>query len=90
MCISSNRRIAVWISSSSSCADWDCQHNNEPFWSALRETDLPAVLRQLDFAPTSIFEAQIHADVEDEMPKVASEVEDYGRGGMWYACGAEA
>ncbi|MBU6377048.1 MAG: methyltransferase domain-containing protein [Gammaproteobacteria bacterium] len=70
--------------------DWDCQHNNEPFWSALHETDLPAVLRQLGFAPTSIFEAQIHADVEDEMPKVASEVEDYGRGGMWYACGADA
>jgi hypothetical protein len=36
-----------------------------------------------------VFETEIHAIVEDEMPKVAGEVEDYGRGGMWYAVGAE-
>jgi SAM-dependent methyltransferase len=70
--------------------DWDCHHNNEPFWSALHETRLPALLEGLGFPRESIFETAIHALVEDEMPKVATAVEDYGRGGMWYACGSEA
>lgn len=70
--------------------DWDCHYNNEPFWSALHETHLPTVLEEKGFAPSAIFETEIHAIVEDEMPKVAAEVEDFGRGGMWYACGADS
>lgn len=70
--------------------DWDCRNNNEPFWSALHETHLPSLLEQLGFPRERIFETEIHAIVEDEMPKVAAEVEDFGRGGMWYACGSEA
>jgi ubiquinone/menaquinone biosynthesis C-methylase UbiE len=70
--------------------DWDCHYNNEPFWSALHETRLPALLAEKGFAATAIFETEIHAVVEDEMPKVAAEVEDFGRGGLWYACGAAA
>lgn len=69
--------------------DWDCHHNNEPFWSALHDTHLPTLMRERGFDAERIFETEIHALVEDEMPKVAQEVEDYGRGGMWYACGAE-
>ena len=68
--------------------DWDCHNNNEPFWSALHDTHLPTLLAEKGFATESIFETEIHAIVEDEMPKVGSEVEDYGRGGMWYACGS--
>jgi len=70
--------------------DWDCHYNNEPFWSALHETHLPTLLADKGFAQADIFETLIHAVVEDEMPKVSAEVEDFGRGGMWYACGAAA
>jgi ubiquinone/menaquinone biosynthesis C-methylase UbiE len=70
--------------------DWDCQYNNEPFWSALHDTRLPELMTELGIATEKIFETEIHALVEDEMPKVSAEVEDYGRGGMWYACGYDA
>lgn len=70
--------------------DWDCHYNNEPFWSALHETRLPELMTELGVANEKIFETEIHALVEDEMPKVSAEVEDYGRGGMWYACGYDA
>lgn len=70
--------------------DWDCINNNEPFWSALHDTHLPNLMRELGFDASRLFETEIHALVEDEMPKVSSEVEDYGRGGLWYACGGEA
>ncbi len=69
--------------------DWDCYHNNEPFWTTLHDTRLAELLPQLGFAADTTFETEIHAIVDREMPKVASEVEDYGRGGMWYAVGSE-
>ena len=69
--------------------DWDCYHNNEPFWTTLHDTHLPTLLAELGFAGDRIFETEIHAIVEDEMPKVSHEVEDYGRGGKWYAVGSE-
>jgi ubiquinone/menaquinone biosynthesis C-methylase UbiE len=67
--------------------DWDCLYNNEPFWTALHETHLPSLLAESGCDPARIFETEIHAMVEDAMPKVGDEVEDYGRGGKWYACG---
>jgi ubiquinone/menaquinone biosynthesis C-methylase UbiE len=69
--------------------DWDCYHNNEPFWTTLHDTQLAKLLSETGFAAESIFETEIHAVVDDEMPKVAAEVEDYGRGGMWYAVGCQ-
>jgi len=69
--------------------DWDCYHNNEPFWTTLHDTDMRALMTELGFAGDSLFETSIHAVVEDEMPKVGEEVEDFGRGGMWYAFGSE-
>jgi ubiquinone/menaquinone biosynthesis C-methylase UbiE len=69
--------------------DWDCYHNNEPFWTTLHDTRLAELLPELGFAGDRIFETEIHAIVDREMPKVAVEVEDYGRGGMWYAVGSE-
>jgi ubiquinone/menaquinone biosynthesis C-methylase UbiE len=68
--------------------DWDCLYNNEPFWSAMHETHLPSLLAELGFNREDIFETEIHAMVEETMPKVGQEVEDYGRGGKWYACGS--
>jgi SAM-dependent methyltransferase len=50
---------------------------------------MPSLIRQVGFAADTVFETEIHAVVEDEMPKVAVEVEDYGRGGKWYAVGSE-
>ncbi|MFM8518007.1 MAG: class I SAM-dependent methyltransferase [Nevskiaceae bacterium] len=70
--------------------DWDGYYNNEPFWSALHETDLPRLLVEQGYSTEAVFETEIHALVEDEMPKVGSETEDFGRGGLWYACGARA
>ena len=70
--------------------DWDCHYNNEPFWSALHDTHLPTLLIEQGFTAEAVFETEIHALVEDEMPKVGSETEDFGRGGMWYAVGAMA
>jgi SAM-dependent methyltransferase len=68
--------------------DWDCVNNNEPFWTALHETHLPDLFAELGFDPATIFETEINARVDDDMPKVSEQVEDYGRGGKWYACGA--
>jgi SAM-dependent methyltransferase len=69
--------------------DWDCYYNNEPFWTTLHDTNLPELMRQIGFGGDRVFETEIHAVVEDEMPKVAAETEDFGRGGMWYAFGSE-
>lgn len=68
--------------------DWDCYHNNEPFWTTVHDMDLPALLQACGAREEECFETTIHAVVDDEMPKVASETEDFGRGGMWYAFGA--
>lgn len=69
--------------------DWDCYHNNEPFWTTVHDTHMPTVLSELGFAGDRVFETQINAVVEAEMPKVTGQVEDFGRGGMWYAFGSE-
>ncbi len=69
--------------------DWDCYNNNEPFWTTVHDTDMPQLLDELGFGGDRVFETQIDAIVEDEMPKVAGQVEDFGRGGMWYAFGSE-
>jgi SAM-dependent methyltransferase len=69
--------------------DWDCYYNNEPFWTTLHDTHLPTLLRQLGFGRDRLFETTIHAQVDDDMPRVAEAVEDFGRGGVWYAVGAE-
>ena len=45
--------------------------------------------RSIGFVRDTCFETSIHAVVEHGMPKVAEEVEDFGRGGMWYAFGSE-
>ncbi len=69
--------------------DWDCYHNNEPFWTTLHDLSMPALMAELGFPGDAVFETSIHAVVEDEMPKVGEEAEDFGRGGMWYAFGSE-
>lgn len=69
--------------------DWDCYNNNEPFWTTVHDTHMPTLLKELGFQGDRVFETEIHALVETAMPKVAEAVEDFGRGGMWYAFGSE-
>ncbi|HEU4530137.1 MAG TPA: class I SAM-dependent methyltransferase [Steroidobacteraceae bacterium] len=69
--------------------DWDCYYNNEPFWTTVHDLRMPDLLRKAGSAEAEVFETEIHAIVDDDLPKVAQEVEDFGRGGLWYACGAD-
>jgi len=69
--------------------DWDCYYNNEPFWTTVHDLHMPTLLQKCGSQADEIFETPIHAVVEDDLPKVAEEVEDFGRGGLWYACGAD-
>jgi SAM-dependent methyltransferase len=68
--------------------DWDCYHNNEPFWTTLHDTNLPALMREIGFARDRAFETEVDAIVDTAMPRVDAEPEDFGRGGMWYAFGS--
>ncbi|MCB1625669.1 MAG: class I SAM-dependent methyltransferase, partial [Pseudomonadales bacterium] len=69
--------------------DWDCYNNNEPFWTTVHDINMVEVMQQCGFAGDQMFEDEIHAVVDLQLPKVGEEVEDFGRGGMWYAFGAE-
>jgi ubiquinone/menaquinone biosynthesis C-methylase UbiE len=61
--------------------DWDGRYNNEPFWSALHELDLAALLERSGFERSSIFETRVGAGP-------TSAEEDFGRAPAWYAIGA--
>ncbi len=39
-------------------ADWDTDNNNEPFWRALHDMDLPAAAASAGFAPAQVFDTQ--------------------------------
>ncbi|HSN73027.1 MAG TPA: methyltransferase domain-containing protein [Steroidobacteraceae bacterium] len=64
--------------------DWDGRYNNEPFWSALHELDLPMLLEVAGFERESIFETRVVASEADPGQ------EDFGRAPAWYAVGARA
>lgn len=65
--------------------DWDGRYNNEPFWSALHETDLPALLVRAGFGAGNVFESRC---VAPSWRPGASVTEDFGRAPAWYAVGA--
>jgi SAM-dependent methyltransferase len=64
--------------------DWDGKYNNEPFWSALHETDLPGLLNSAGFSAENVFESRCVA----ANTAVESSHEDFGRAPAWYAVGA--
>jgi len=68
--------------------DWDGRYNNEPFWSGLHETNLPAELVASGFAPEEIFETQIIAPPVDGGAAAERKMEDFGRTPRWYVAGA--
>ncbi len=67
--------------------DWDGRYNNEPFWSALHESSLPALLREAGFAPQCVFESECAAPRAGAAGDVDGP-EDFGRAPQWYAAGA--
>lgn len=68
--------------------DWDGRYNNESFWSALHDTDLPAAMREAGFAAQHVYETEANA-VSVEPPPGVQLQEDYGRGGAWYVVAGE-
>lgn len=64
--------------------DWDGRYNNEPFWSALHETDLTDLLAKAGFAANQVFETRCVAPAWRE----DAGHEDFGRAPAWYAVGA--
>ena len=76
--------------------DWDGRFNNEPFWSALHETDLAALLAKSGFGSANVFETRCVAPAAGEsaldaagQPRAAAvKHEDFGRAPAWYAVGA--
>lgn len=70
--------------------DWDGRYNNEPFWSSLHESSLPALLQEAGFPAERIFESRCVAltarTVSGRDP--AQGAEDFGRAPQWYAAGA--
>lgn len=66
--------------------DWDGRYNNEPFWSALHETALPALLERAGFEPRAVFESSCEPPAR--AAAAATKQEDFGRAPRWYAVGA--
>jgi hypothetical protein len=65
--------------------DWDGRFNNEPFWSALHESDLPALLVKSGFGVGNVFESRCSALPPSQ---TAIKNEDFGRAPAWYVVGA--
>lgn len=63
--------------------DWDGRHNNEPYWTALHQTNLPQLLEEAGFEPGTTFETTCRAG-----SSTSAEQEDPGRAPVWYAVGA--
>ena len=68
--------------------DWDAYNNNEPFWSAMHETDLSALLGEIGFGPENVFQAALRAPSEDGTNTQEQAFEEHGRAPAWHAYGA--
>ncbi|MEP1421090.1 MAG: class I SAM-dependent methyltransferase [Erythrobacter sp.] len=71
--------------------DWDAFNNNEPFWSSMHAIDLNEIMIKAGFAPDSLFETHVKAEVDQSVfPTTATEgeTEDHGRAPAWHAFGA--
>ncbi|MBU6378775.1 MAG: methyltransferase domain-containing protein [Gammaproteobacteria bacterium] len=70
--------------------DWDGRYNNEPFWSALHESDLAALLAKAGFGAANVFETRCVAPPAADAGTRTEAVkhEDFGRAPAWYAVGA--
>lgn len=64
--------------------DWDSYNNNEPFWSAMHETDLIALLASVGFNATAVNVASLKGVSDYENGKGPTSVE-HGRAPDWHA-----
>lgn len=64
--------------------DWDSYNNNEPFWSAMHEIDLEALMVNLGFGEDAIVHAAMRASSVEHEPGVKP-AEDHGRAPAWHA-----
>lgn len=74
--------------------DWDTYNNNEPFWTAMHEIDLDALMVQSGFPVDAYFETTMQAKVDRRLFPApvgtdAGSQEDYGRSPRWTAFGAQ-
>lgn len=74
--------------------DWDTYNNNEPFWTAMHEVDLDALLVNSGFPRGAYFETTMQAKVDRRLFPAptgteAGSQEDYGRTPRWTAFGAQ-
>lgn len=65
--------------------DWDGRYNNEPFWSALHESDLRQMMTKAGFDAELVFETRCAAP---SWQTATPSEEDFGRAPAWYAVGA--
>lgn len=68
--------------------DWDAYNNNEPFWSAMHETDLAALLGEIGFGLENVFQAALKAPSESDVNPQEQAFEEHGRAPVWNAYGA--
>lgn len=64
--------------------DWDSYNNNEPFWSAMHETDLIALLSSVGFDAAAVNVASLKGISDYEDGKGPTSVE-HGRAPDWHA-----
>ena len=64
--------------------DWDSYNNNEPFWSAMHETDLIALLSDAGFEKENVTVASLRgvSDYEEGRGPTSTE---HGRAPDWHA-----
>lgn len=68
--------------------DWDAYNNNEPFWSAMHETDLLSLLTDIGFDGENVFTAKMEPPTPLETGAQAQKFEEHGRSPVWHAYGA--
>jgi ubiquinone/menaquinone biosynthesis C-methylase UbiE len=62
--------------------DWDTYNNNEPFWGAMHDIDLYALLARAGFSRDAVTTAYLQTSEQAARGEVA---EDYGRAPRWHA-----
>jgi ubiquinone/menaquinone biosynthesis C-methylase UbiE len=69
--------------------DWDALYNNEPFWSAMHDLDVDALMVEAGFARENLFMDKANAVLDEAIfGKPKADVEDYGRKASWHLFGA--
>jgi ubiquinone/menaquinone biosynthesis C-methylase UbiE len=70
--------------------DWDALYNNEPFWSAMHDLDMDALMQEAGFEQDELFVGEAAAVLDEAVfGKPDPSVEDYGRKARWHVFGAQ-